>query len=85
MTMVAFIQGAVAMGCAIAGVFFARFWQQSRDRLFLSFALAFWMLAVAYTVLSVVSYATEWRVYVFALRLLAFCTILYGIAEKNRR
>ena len=85
MTMVTFIQGAVAMGCAIAGVFFARFWQQSRDRLFLSFALAFWMLAVAYTVLSVVSYATEWRVYVFALRLLAFCTILYGIAEKNRR
>ena len=85
MTMVTFIQGAVAMGCAIAGVFFARFWQQSRDRLFLSFALAFWMLAVAYTVLSVVSYATEWRVYVFALRLLAFCTIIYGIVEKNRR
>lgn len=85
MTMVTFIQGAVAMGCAIAGVFFARFWQQSRDRLFLSFAAAFWMLAVAYTVLSVVSYATEWRVYVFALRLLAFCTIIYGIVEKNRR
>jgi hypothetical protein len=53
--------------------------------LFLSFALAFWMLAAAPTVLSVVSFATEWRVYVFALRLLAFCTIPYGIAEKNRR
>ena len=83
--MVGFIQGAVAMGCAIAGIFFVRFWQQSRDRLFLSFALAFWMLALAYTVLSVITYATEWQVYVFALRLLAFCTILYGIFEKNRK
>jgi hypothetical protein len=73
------------MGCLIAGVFFARFWQQSRDSLFLCFALAFWMLAAAYTVLSVVSFATEGRVYVFAIRLLAFCTILYGIVDKNRR
>lgn len=28
--------------------------------------------------------ATEWRVYVFVVRLLAFCMILYGIFEKNR-
>jgi hypothetical protein len=32
-----------------------------------------------------VSFATEWRIYVFVVRLLAFCVILYAIVEKNRR
>jgi hypothetical protein len=33
--------GTVAMGCAIAGLFFLRFWKETKDRLFLSFTLAF--------------------------------------------
>lgn len=85
MTIVAFIQGMVAMGCALVGVFFLRFWQQSRDKLFLRFAFAFWILALSYLLLGVISFATEWRVYVFMVRLSAFCMILYGIFEKNRR
>jgi hypothetical protein len=85
MTLVAFLQGAVAMGCLIAGTVFCRFWRQSSDRLFLSFAAAFWLLGISYALLGLVAFATEWRVYVFVVRLLAFCMILYGIAEKNRR
>jgi hypothetical protein len=85
MTTVSFIQGMVAMGCALVGIFFLRFWQQSRDRLFLRFALAFWILSLSYVLLGVISLATEWRVYVFVVRLSAFCMILYGIYEKNRR
>ena len=85
MTVVYFIQGATAMGCIVAGAFFFRFWQQSRDRLFLRFATAFWTLALSYVLLGAVSFATEWRVSVFVVRLLAFCQILYGIFEKNRR
>jgi hypothetical protein len=85
MTHISFLYGAVAMGCVIVGVFFLRFWQQLRDSLFLWFACAFWILAISYTLLGVLTFATEWRVYVFAVRLLAFCTILYGIFEKNRR
>jgi hypothetical protein len=85
MNVVAFIQGAVSMGCALAGLFFFRFFHQSRDRLFFTFALAFWLLGASYVLLGVVSFATEWRVYVFVVRLLAFCTILYGIFDKNRR
>jgi hypothetical protein len=73
------------MGCAVIGMFFWRFWRQSLDRLFLMFALAFWILAIDRTVLGVVSFATEWREYVFLFRLLAFCLILYGIVEKNRK
>ena len=80
-----FIQGAVAMGCLMAGVFFLRFWQQSRDQLFLQFAAAFWTLAASYVLLGTMSFASEWRVSVFVVRLLAFCLILYGIFEKNRR
>jgi Family of unknown function (DUF5985) len=83
--MVTFLYGAAAMGCALIGLFFWRFWRQSLDRLFLMFALAFWILAIDRTVLGVLAFATEWREYVFLLRLLAFCLILYGIIDKNRR
>jgi uncharacterized protein DUF5985 len=83
--LVVFIQGAVAMGCAVAAFFFLRFWRQSRDALFLSFAAAFALLSLSYVLLGTVAFATEWRVYVFVVRLLAFCLILYGIFDKNRR
>jgi hypothetical protein len=79
-----FLQGAVAMGCTIAGLFFLRFWRDSRDRLFLRFAFAFWMLGVSYVLLGLIAFATDWRVYVFLVRLAAFCLILLGIVEKNR-
>jgi hypothetical protein len=82
---VPFLHGAVAMGCTVAAVFFLRFWQQSRDRLFVWFAAAFAVLALSYVLLGTVAFATEWRVYVFILRLVAFTTILYGIFQKNRR
>jgi hypothetical protein len=82
---VAFLRGVTAMGFAVAGLFFFRFWRASLDRLFLLFALAFWILAVDYVVLGVVPLATEWGLSVYTVRLLAFGLILFGIAEKNRR
>jgi DNA-binding MarR family transcriptional regulator len=85
MTIVPFIYGAVAMGCAAAAVFFLRFWRHSRDRLFMYFATAFGVLAVSYVQLGTMTFATESRVYVFVVRLVAFCIILWGIFEKNRR
>jgi hypothetical protein len=83
--MVTFLYGAAAMACIVIGLFFWRFWRQSLDRLFLMFALAFWILAVDRSVLGLVAFSSEWRGYVFLLRLLAFCLILYGIVDKNRR
>ena len=85
MSVVTFIQGAGAMGCAVVAVFLLRFWQQSRDRLFLRFSLAFLLLAVSYAMLGTIAFATEWRVYVMSVRLVAFSLILYAIFEKNRR
>jgi hypothetical protein len=80
-----FLYGASAMGCTGVGLFFFRFWRRSFDRLFLLFALAFWLLALDRTVLGLVSFATEWRPYVFFIRLGAFALIIYAIVEKNRR
>ena len=40
------ISGAVLMGYLVAGLFFFRFWKETQDRLFASFAAAFWILAL---------------------------------------
>ena len=83
--MVTFLYGAAAMGCAVIGLHFWRFWRQSLDRLFLMFAIAFWILAIDRTLLGLIDLASEWRIYIFVLRLVAFCLILYGIVDKNRK
>lgn len=85
MTLVPFLHGAVAMGCSVLAVFFLRFWRQSRDRLFLFFAIAFLVLAIDYVMLGLNSGATEWRLPVFIVRVSAFLVILLGILDKNRR
>ena len=85
MTMVPFLHGAVAMGCAIVAFFFLRFWHQSRDRLLMHFAAAFLLLSISYTLLGIIPVATEWRVYVFVVRLLAFCLILFAIFFLSMR
>jgi hypothetical protein len=84
MTLIAFLYGATTAGCTIAALFFQKFWRQSHDRLFLAFALAFWILAADYAVLGTVPFATEHRPWVFSARLLAFGLIAAGIVDKNR-
>lgn len=80
----AFFRGATAMGCAVAAIFFIKFWRQSLDRFFLLFALAFSILTIDYAILGLVAVATEWRVYIFGLRLVAFALIVVAIGIKNR-
>ena len=79
-----FLQGAVAMGWLVAGVFFLRFWQQSQDRLFLQFAFAFWLLAFSSVMLGTIPFATESRVDVFVVRLVAYALILVAIIDHTR-
>ena len=80
-----FFHGASAMNSAIIALFFLRFWRGSLDRLFLFFGLAFGLLAVDRAVLALIPFATEWRVYVYLVRLTAFSVIIGGIVDKNRR
>lgn len=80
-----FLLGACAMACAAIGLFFLRFWRRSRDRLFLLFAVAFWILGLNRLGLAAVDTTSESRMYLYGVRLAAFVLILVAIADKNRR
>jgi len=82
--MIQVMAGAIIMGCWTAGLLFFRFWRKTRDRLFLMFAAAFWMMAVNRTILAVISEDSEARTPVYVVRLLSFVLIIIAIADKNR-
>lgn len=79
-----FLDGAAAMACLAVGVFFARFWRESEDRLFACLATAFWVFAINYAVLGLLPFADERRAYAFVLRLVGFVAILVGVTSKSR-
>ena len=79
-----FLRGAIVMGCAVSGLFFLRFYRQTRDRLFLLFATAFWVLGLNWVVLAFFRVAQETRHYTFVIRLVAFAIILVAVVDKNR-
>ncbi|MGH9889196.1 MAG: DUF5985 family protein, partial [bacterium] len=76
--------GASAMAALVAGLFFMRFWRQTRDRFFLVFGLAFWALCLNWVGLAATSGGDESRTYFYLVRLAAFVLILAGVADRNR-
>ncbi|MBV9251756.1 MAG: hypothetical protein JO227_21255 [Acetobacteraceae bacterium] len=80
---VPFLTGAVTMGYGIAGLFFLRFWVRSRDRLFLAFAGAFWLLTCQSAVAIIGSPDEPYSAW-YLLRLGAYSLIIWGIFAKNR-
>lgn len=80
-----FLQGAAAMGCVVAGMFFVRYWRETRDRFFLFFVAAFWAFALNWVGLAVVQPSVESTHWFYLLRLLAFLLIIAAIVDKNRR
>ena len=78
------VSGALAMGYFVAGLFFLRFWRDTRDRLFGSFAAAFFILALQRAAISLPIDPTTDQVFLYVLRLLAFLLILWAIIDKNR-
>lgn len=85
MILQAFLSGAITAGLAVAAMFFLRFWRDTRDPLFLSFAAAFMLLGVSQSILALSSVADEYRGWVYLIRLAAFLLILAAILRKNRR
>ena len=80
-----FVSGAMVMAYLVAGLFFLRFWRDTRDRLFAIFATAFWLLAVQRAVLTLLAHqGQEGAVWIYALRVLAFLLILFAVIDKNR-
>ena len=77
--------GALATACWLAGLFFFKFWRASRDRFFVFFFLAFWMLALNWIVLIAAQPVLEARQDAYVVRLVAFVLIIAGVIDKNRR
>jgi peptidoglycan/LPS O-acetylase OafA/YrhL len=81
--MIEFLSGAVTMGYLVAAGFFARFWRQTADRLFLAFAAAFVLLALNQALAQWLGSADERVAYTYLLRVLGFLLILFAIIDKN--
>lgn len=78
-----FIAGLIAMGHLVAGLFFLRFWVHTKDRLFLAFAGAFWLLATNQTLLALTGEVEE-RSWIYLLRIAAFGLIIVAVIAKNK-
>lgn len=75
--------GALAMGFAVAGVFFLRFWRETQDRLFAFFALAFFVFSINRVGLALSSDQGSRGDYLYWVRLVAFTIILLAVVDKN--
>jgi hypothetical protein len=76
--------GALAMGFAVAALFFLKFWKATEDRLFALFAVSFVVLAFNRVALGM---TRGWEMrgdYLYWVRLLAFAIILAAVIDKNR-
>jgi uncharacterized membrane protein len=80
----AVVSGALVAGYAVAGLFFLRFWRDTRDRLFGIFAAAFWLLAAQRMALALSADPNGEQLLLYGIRLLAFVLILIAIVDKNR-
>lgn len=80
---VALLAGMIAMGHLLAGVFFVRFWSRTRDRLFLAFAAAFWLLGLNQALVGLSGAPPEEQGVYYLLRLAGFLLIIAAIVAKN--
>ena len=81
--MIEFLSGAVTLGFLVAAVFFFRFWSRTRDRLFLAFAIGFFLLALNQALAAWLGAADERVGYTYLLRVVGFVLILLAIVDKN--
>ena len=80
-----FLLGVIATTSLTAGIFFLRFWRDTRDSLFLAFAVAFIIEALNRTAMLLLSQPNEGSPWIYIVRFFAFLLILIGILNKNRR
>lgn len=81
--MIEFLSGALILAHTIAGLHFLKFWRRTRDRLFLHFAIAFWLFALNQILASIPRVTDETSGYEYLLRVIGFVLILVAIVDKN--
>ena len=80
-----FLLGATAMANAVAGLLFLRMWRESRDRLYIMFAGAFWLEALVRAALVFASDPSEADPARYLFRVVAYGMIIVAIVDKNVR
>ena len=83
-TLADFVAGLIVMGYLVAALFFARFYRDARDRLFLWFSTGFVLLAVQRASLAVADLIPIDPTWYYVIRLVAFLLFLGAIIDKNR-
>lgn len=78
------LTGAVILGYVMIGLFFLRFWRQSRERLFSCFAISFFILALERVMLLAAPFEWVHEPQFYCTRLVAFLVIAWAIWDKNR-
>jgi uncharacterized membrane protein HdeD (DUF308 family) len=78
-----FLLGIVATSSLIAGLFFLRFWADSRDFLFLAFGIFFFVEGGNRIALLFVARPSEGNPWIYSARLIALLLILWAILKKN--
>jgi hypothetical protein len=81
--MIEMLSGALLFSYLIAGVYFFKFWKRTGDRLFIHFAVAFWLLVLNQLVTSIPVVVDETGGYEYLLRVIGFIVIIAGIIDKN--
>jgi len=79
-----FLWGATTLGAWVVALFFLKYWSRTRDRLFLFFSAAFWILSLNWIGLAITTPDHESRHWIFIARVVAFTCIILGILDKNR-
>jgi hypothetical protein len=78
-----FLLGSAVTASVVVGTFFLRFWRKTHDRLFIIFAIAFWLMGLNWLLLAFVN-RDELLTALYVIRLIAFVLILLAIVDKNR-
>lgn len=80
-----FLLGALAMGFLVAAMFFGRFYTRTHDRFFAFMATAFATMSANQLALAWLGEDSEYRSWLYLVRLSAFVLILAAVIDKNRR
>jgi Family of unknown function (DUF5985) len=81
--MIEMLSGALLFAYFFAGIHFFRFWRRTGDRLFLHFAVAFWLFASNQLVTSLPVVANETSGSEYLLHVSGFVLILGAVVDKN--
>ena len=79
-----FLMGGIAVASFVAGLYFFRFWRQTRDRFFVFFALSFWIEAANRVAMVLFLEPNEDAPGYYVVRLIAYGLIAAAIIHKNR-